>query len=137
MEKSKPLRIALFALEVLRLGALLLVVRFSMKGPVDFPAAVYGAADGLFFLISVFCLLDFGRYGLFIALYTAGKVFVCAAALSWFAFYYSGFLSGLALGDTGALIAAGGWGALFLGDLFSLVLAVLLLWQARKAAPCK
>jgi hypothetical protein len=86
---------------------------------VVFPALVYGAANALFLLMALFVWLDPFRYGVYVPLYTAGKVISAVSALGWCVLSWQRIITAFFMNDSGIFMALGSVLCIAVGDILS------------------
>jgi hypothetical protein len=106
--------------ELVRLFVLAKFIGPGAEGTV-FPWAAFGAANGLFLLMALFIWLDFGRYGVYAPLYTAGKVLAVVSAAGWCVFSRAQIINAIFMDESGILMALESLLAITAGDLLSAV----------------
>ncbi|GHU86839.1 hypothetical protein FACS189476_00960 [Spirochaetia bacterium] len=121
MGMYRPLRGILFLYECVRLAALVWAVGLTTPAGegAAFPVLVYGVANALFLLMALFVRLDPIRYGVYVPLYTAGKVIAAVAALGWCVFSRGQIVNAVFMGDYSMLTTLGLLLCIALGDILS------------------
>lgn len=137
MTSRRPLRIALFCIEIPRTVAVAAVfsalAATASRGPgglLGTPPAAFAAPQALFPIAALFMALDSARYGAYAPLYAAGKAVSAAATGAWLLAAAPDALTAAAIGDlrSAAVAATGAFVALY--DALSAALAAFLLAPA-------
>ncbi|GHT55303.1 hypothetical protein FACS1894109_01580 [Spirochaetia bacterium] len=119
MGMYRPLRGILFLYECVRFSALVWAVGLTTGEGAAFPVLVYGVANALFLLMALFVRLDPIRYGVYVPLYTAGKVIAAVAVLGWCVFSREQIVNAVFMSDDSMLTALGLLICIGLGDILS------------------
>ncbi|MDR2135942.1 MAG: hypothetical protein LBO76_04930 [Treponema sp.] len=112
----RPLLWGLLAYEVFRLVILIRAITRETPGG-EFPALIFGAANTLFALMSLFLLVDFCRYSVYASLYAAGKIITVVTLVSCGFFRRDAIIEAIILQDAAPLVQS--LLIITLGDLVS------------------
>jgi hypothetical protein len=136
-EYYRPLRLALFVYEVLRLVILaFLFVEWRAMGERDlFPVLLYAAPNALFPLMALFLLARLSQSGAYAPLYAAGKIIALVTALFWCIFSGNDIINALMMDKPGIILILEGVLGIFTGDVFSAVLLFILIKKLNAAKP--
>jgi hypothetical protein len=116
--------------ETCRLAAL---VRIMGPGEGVFPNLIFGAANALFPLMTLFLLADFNCYIAYTSLYTAGKTLSALALVSAGIFQRDRVIQAVMLNGPALLYAAGGLALIALGDTLTAACGLWMVRYARRA----
>lgn len=133
MDVYRSLRAGLVVYEWVRLAFLAAAMLLMQPAAgAEFPWLAYMAPGALFPLMCLFWLLDGRRYGVYGALFAAGKCVVISASVVWYALYGRNMTAAL-VGWTARLMAPGVLTLLLAGDVLSVIAAFIALKQRAKA----
>jgi hypothetical protein len=142
MEIYRPLRIALFVYDLIRLMVMVrLMVSYVPLGGTQsgetFPYLFYAVPNGLFPLITLFLYIRVSLYKPFIPLYLAGKILAMVAVFTWIIFSRQLIAHALAVNTDGTISIVGTAMLLAIGDFLSITGGVILKHKLDRVTPAE